>query len=537
MSLIKRISPRSHIQRRYGVWRRQTAFLAYFAAISLLAGCGGGAETGEVGFVEGFLGGVMADEPRAALIGRDTLSAGGTAADAAVAAYFTMAVTMPGGAGLGGGGVCLVYDPDRERVDAYDFLPRAPQRDGVKFAVPGNVRGMFAVHARHGRLNWADLLRPAEVFAREGHPVARAFVRDLNANAESLRRHPDTARAFGLVQDTIREGRPLRQVELATILSSVRIRGAGDFYQGASARQFVEAVRQVGGTLTIDDMRTYLPRLQAPLEAPYGNDVIYVSGGGGIVAGRVWAMLHDSDRYDDATDEAARAHLLAEASARAYAAAIATPGPVSMTPETGRGLIAGFDPTRRTLTDRGAGGAERPDSGPSQNGASLVVVDRFGQVVACGYTMGRPFGTGILAPGTGILLVPADVGTALSQPAALVIANRVNEQTFLGAAISGGSAAGLAPVPLDVRTRELPFDGAVARPRLFDPARPDLVFLEPSWDASAMIRLRELGYRLTEVNMLGRINGFYCPNGLPRAPTCQFVHDPRGFGLAASADE
>ena len=67
---------------------------------------------GQEGTVSGFLGGVVADEPQAALAGRAVLSAGGTAADAVTAMGFTLAVTLPSRAGLGSSGACLAYDPD-----------------------------------------------------------------------------------------------------------------------------------------------------------------------------------------------------------------------------------------------------------------------------------------------------------------------------------------------------------------------------------------------------------------------------------------
>src|SRR3990167_653483 len=82
----------------WSAWRQ----IAIGFAVLILYGCATGSDTslGRVGMVKGFLGGAVADEPRAALVGRDMLSAGGTAADAATAMYFTLAVTLPAAAGL-----------------------------------------------------------------------------------------------------------------------------------------------------------------------------------------------------------------------------------------------------------------------------------------------------------------------------------------------------------------------------------------------------------------------------------------------------
>ena len=122
MRLIKWLSPRFDTQTTSGVGQRQCWATLILAALAL-AGCGQTSPEGEVGRVSGFFGGVATDEPNAALIARDTLSAGGNAADAAVAAYFALAVTYPNAAGLGGGGVCVLYDRAADKLESLEFLP------------------------------------------------------------------------------------------------------------------------------------------------------------------------------------------------------------------------------------------------------------------------------------------------------------------------------------------------------------------------------------------------------------------------------
>ena len=161
---------------------------------------GGGPPPGTPGYVSGFLGGVSADEPRAALVAREVLSGGGTAAEAAVAAAFMLSVTLPSRAGLGGGGACLAYDPDKASVnggvpEAVLFVPppgggSAAGPGARPAAVPMMARGLYALFARYGRRPFESLTIYAEQSARFGIPVSRALARDLAVVAGPLAGDP-----------------------------------------------------------------------------------------------------------------------------------------------------------------------------------------------------------------------------------------------------------------------------------------------------------------------------------------------------------
>jgi len=354
--------------------------------LAALAACGGpsGPQIGEVGYVTGFFGGVVADEPRAALVGRDVLTAGGRAADAAIAAYFTMAVTMPSAASLGGGGACVMHDFFEKRDEAIVFLPALARGSAETGIVPGNVRGLFALHARYGRLPWADLLLPAELLARDGHAISRAFARDLARDAARLAGDPAASAAFAVVSGRApAEGTVVRQVELAAVLAALRTRGPGDLYVGQLARAYADAATSAGWRLTPEDMRDYVPALGAPAQETDGNDML-----------------------------------------------IATPAPTG-----GPAALAAW---------KAAGTAPAGMAAPaSEAAAGVVAVDRDGQMVACSFTLGRAFGMARMARGLGILLPAPDVAGAAG---ALVAAMRVNVPTQRGyaamvASRTGGPAA------------------------------------------------------------------------------------------------
>lgn len=318
---------------------RQRAVPAILLCLALAA-CQQEKLLGLTGQDSGFVGMVAADEPKAVTVGRDILSAGGTPADAAVAMAFTLSVTMPSAAGLGGGGSCLVYDHGKASVEALDFSG----------PLPALARGMFALHAKYGHQHWEVLLTPAETLARGGTDVSRAFARSLAAAPASLLANRDARQIFGGSDGQgAGEGERLVQPELGAVLSRLRIRGVGDFYGGAGAKDLTAAARSVGASFSVEQLQSFLPRWQAPLKLPQGNDSVF------------------------------------------FAPPPSVAGP----------LAAG-------LWGDAAGQSKAPVGRAS--GTGFVVMGGDGSTVACALSLGAPFGSGRMIPDTGILLAAGEAG-------------------------------------------------------------------------------------------------------------------------------
>ena len=245
------------------------------ALLALLASCTDSKPVGSIGYVKGFGGMVAADEPRAVLAARDVLSAGGSAADAAVVAYFTMAVTQPSTASLGGGGVCVAYDHDRKRAEVVEFMAPPSQASAMSrnpSAVPAAIRGFYALQARYGKFRWEQLLAEPERLARMGAPVSRAFAADVARAATLLAADPVSRQIFLPGGRPLAEGQVFEQHDLAAVIARLR-RSPGDLYAGAAARELVNAVNQAGGSLTMEDLRDVKPVMREGLRVPVGDDV------------------------------------------------------------------------------------------------------------------------------------------------------------------------------------------------------------------------------------------------------------------------
>ncbi|WP_370518172.1 MULTISPECIES: gamma-glutamyltransferase [unclassified Saccharibacter] len=316
---------------------------------------------------------VVADEPQAALVGRDVLARGGNAADAATATGFALGVTLPSRASLGGGGACLVSRP-HETAQTISFLPSAGSSTGDRPAtVPMMARGLYALQTRYGSVAFGDTLDPAITLAQQGMTVSQALSRDLSVVGTALLSNAPSLSVFGRDSGAgaVQMGDRITQTRLTSFLSRLKLVGIGDLYNGALAETFVTQANQAGGGLTREDLRHGLPLQTGALTlstGPYQTSLLAPPADGGI------------------------------GSAAAYRTGGSAQNAVSAWRHSGLHTVSdaqGF------ITQNHNDAAGLP---PLPASTSFVVTDGNGMTVSCALSENNLFGTGRMAGTTGVIL-------------------------------------------------------------------------------------------------------------------------------------
>lgn len=147
------------------------------------------------------------------------------------------------------------------------------------------------------------------------------------------------------------------------------------------------------------------------------------------------------------------------------------------------------------------------------------------------------FGSGRVAPGTGIILAPAPnpEGAGATALGPMIMSNAPTGGFYYAAAASGGptAATAMASVFLGVAALDQPLEQAVAAKRIHHNGNPDVVFYEAGVSSALLEGLAERGHQTAEAGILGRLAAVWCPLGLPSNPeSCQAAADPRSNGLA-----
>ncbi len=362
----------------------------------------------------------------AADVASRVLADGGNAVDAAIAATFSLAVTLPEAGNIGGGGFMLVYfEGDANFIDYRETAPSQAHRDmyldedgnvvensslvGHRASgVPGTVAGMWLAHQRYGSRPWAELITPAIALARDGfvvHAMQEAAAREV---VEWHAGAVDFEGRFGV----LRTGNTFRQPELAGTLERIARVGAEDFYRGETARLIVGEMKRGDGLITAEDLASYKAVERKPLRAGW-RELEIVSApppsSGGFAVIQLLKMKDNlQDLFDGVAHNSPRyVHLVAEIEKRVFADRAEYLGDPEFVDVPIDALIEDEYLARRASEVNSSAisplevvspGLESPDT------THFSILDTWGNAVSNSYTLNWDFGSGVVVEGAGFLL-------------------------------------------------------------------------------------------------------------------------------------
>ena len=253
------------------------------------------------------------------------LRAGGSAADAAIAASAVLAVTCQHMCGMGGDLFALVHtpgdaephalnasgragsgaDPEAMRRDGHTIMPM--RGDVRSVPVPGCVDGWVALHERFGRLPLAEVLEPARRYADDGFSASPLLAWSIPVIAD-VRDSDDYPR-------DAKPGTIIRRPGVARALEAIGRDGRDAFYRG----EFGKGLLGVGnGEYTEDDFASPNADWVQPLKASaWGRDLwtIPPNSQGYLTLASAW--IADQLELPSDPSDPSWAHLLVEASRQA----------------------------------------------------------------------------------------------------------------------------------------------------------------------------------------------------------------------------
>ena len=385
--------------------------------------------------VEAKNGMVAAAHPLASQVGVEILKKGGNAVDAAVATAFALGVVEPNASGLGGGGFILVYNAKTKGVTAIDYREMAPLKatpdmyklaaDGKvvdneteqghkAVAIPGTLAGLTLALKQHGTMSLKDVMAPAIRIAEEGYTVSKTLNAMMKDNFDKLTKYPAAAAVYLKAGLPYEVGDKLVLKDLAKSYRMIAEKGPDVFYKGEIADAIEKEMKASGkGLITKADLAAYKPAIRTPVRGTYrGYEIISMSppSSGGTHVIEILNILEGYNMTQLGFQTPASLHIMAEAMKRAFADRAKYMADTDFVKVPIAGLISKkyADELRKGIS-MDAVGSKIPAGNPLPfvgSGATshLSVIDKQGNIVALTQTINFFFGSGVLVPGTGIML-------------------------------------------------------------------------------------------------------------------------------------
>ena len=525
---------------------------------------------------------VVSQRKIASEVGAQILKDGGNAVDAAVATGLALAVVLPRAGNLGGGGFMIVHLKDKNETIAIDYREKAPagafrdlfldeegnydkkkaQFSLLSAGVPGSVAGFHHALINYGTLSWEEILKPAIKLAEEGFEIPHDLANTLASKRYRARLSANEAAAKVFYKEDKSlyvAGEILIQKDLARTLKLLSEVGPDAFYKGEIASLIVKEMEKNGGLITLQDLKNYNIVEREPLVGDYKDYKIVSmppSSSGGTHLIQMLNMLEEFPIKEMGFGSAESIHILAEVMKRAYADRSKYLGdtdfykvPSSLTSkEYAMSLNAFISGDKITPSEEVSPGNPYPYESPDTTHFS--VMDSSGNAVSNTYTLNFSYGSGMMIPGTGMLInnemddFSSKPGTfngygLLGSEANAIEGNKrplssmtptiifKDNEPYMVFGSPGGSRiiTTVLQVALNVMDHDMNIAQAVHSPRIHHQWLPEVLMIESGFGADTERLLNEKGYKLYPSTTMGSVQAimkegnYFYGSADPRRPS------------------
>lgn len=281
---------------------------------------------------------IVSARQEASSIGISVMEKGGSAFDAMIATDLALTVCFPNAGNISGGGF-MVYRTADGKTGSLDFREKAPiaasadmyldidgnvidgksTLGGLAVGVPGTVAGLVAIHEKFGTIPWEELVQPAIDLALDGYLVTEKQEKSFNSKIEDFIsvNGPETFYAQGF-----KSGDRVKNIALASTLKRIAKFGKSGFYEGETANDLVNRVKETGGIISHEDLLAYKPVWRDPINFQYKDLNIFAMGppsSGGICLGQILKMIEPYDIGQYKHNSIKAMQIIVEAERRSYA--------------------------------------------------------------------------------------------------------------------------------------------------------------------------------------------------------------------------
>lgn len=374
---------------------------------------------------------VAAAHPLAAAAGAKMLARSGNAFDAVVAVAATLNVVEPFMSSLAGMGLATCWIAKENRVRTLNFVPPIPtnfpyqnfskrdemQRGAHAVGTPGNLAGWAELNKRYGTLPFGDCLEPAIAIARDGYAITEFGAYETNATSPELAAHPALyapwSRNYTDGSGKVRLGWLSQQPDLARTYVAIAKHGPRHLYGGALGHALVDHVAASGGSVCMADLERAFASIpenwREPATASYRDLQVNLppppcEGFQMLLALRIldgFELGGMPNNGIDHLDTVLRAIRLAAGERITHN----NPEPSKLAELLSDAHVAKL---RARVRDGAAieGPTEQWVGMPAgeHHTTSMSVGDAEGNLVCLTNSIGSPFGSGVIVPGTGVTL-------------------------------------------------------------------------------------------------------------------------------------